>query len=507
MGYSLTDIYTGKVAMLIPSKRLALLFCLPFLALLGAGSSADLTGAASSQEEKPKSALPHTPLLQSDDPRSRGGVRAFTNGRPPSFLLYSPDGRFLVSDGTFGAYIWEARPGKGNQVLHRFSSGDHQLAATALSGDGNTVATLESNGDVRLWDSQTGYERKRVGWKQDAIGRDLKQADWNQETKALAISPDAKALALDRVGGLVLWDVAADTVVRNFQGPDRKLRLTSLLFSPDGTFLAASYDQGTAPGAVYVWEVKSGKTLLEQTAPLRVTGLAFSPDSTILGCSSASYLGVPLWRVRDKKLVMKLPECSQSLAFSPDGKYVVVFSAKKDVTARVWELRTGKVWCQLKDVGSGMGAIACSPDGRWVALGCQSPGLLVWDFSSPPNWRVGGGPKDLTKGDLESCWRDLAGEGGEVVYYAFSALLAVPEQAVPFFQVKLTKPGEASHLERLRLTRAVTLLEVIGTPEAERLLCDLAKRAQEEEVRLDATAAVQRMLGLRRARDKANTPR
>ena len=92
----------------------------------------------------------------------------------------------------------------------------------------------------------------------------------------------------------------------------------------------------------------------------------------------------PRWKVCGLgKSMMTLPGCGKctagkeiarmthddmvnSVAFSPDGKYVV--SGSDDDTARVWEAATGKEIARMThddDVNS----VAFSPDGKYVVSG------------------------------------------------------------------------------------------------------------------------------------------
>jgi hypothetical protein len=90
----------------------------------------------------------------------------------------------------------------------------------------------------------------------------------------------------------------------------------------------------------------------------------------------------------------------QSLAFSPDGKYLVV-GARSGRSAAVWDLTTGKLRFELpsreaegktEELSYHIGpvTVAWSPDGAMIATGCggylsekEGPGrILLWDAKS-----------------------------------------------------------------------------------------------------------------------------
>ena len=60
-----------------------------------------------------------------------------------------------------------------------------------------------------------------------------------------------------------------------------------------------------------------------------------------------------------------------SVAFSPDGKYVV--SGSYDNTARVWEAATGKEVARMTHDDS-VNSVAFSPDGKYVVSGSVMDG-------------------------------------------------------------------------------------------------------------------------------------
>ncbi len=67
-----------------------------------------------------------------------------------------------------------------------------------------------------------------------------------------------------------------------------------------------------------------------------------------------------------------------SISFSPDGKYII--TASEDMTAKLWEVSTGRAIRTFNNVGS---EVSYSPNGKYVAtIGSESHNAELWNVST-----------------------------------------------------------------------------------------------------------------------------
>jgi hypothetical protein len=248
----------------------------------------------------------------------------------------------------------------------------------AFAPDGRELAGLGADGKVRLWDCATGE------------GRLLHERSAGHAT-AFAFAPDGETVAVGCNPGLLLLD----------RGGRRRRLLTGstlyvfcLGYSPDGRFLAVGGYGGNGNRLFDLSRrAAAGAEWLPGRAAVR---LAFAPDGRHL---YAVDLAGALFRVplpagpevmfeagvlppQDENAAHYPP--AVALACSPDGRYVAAAAANAGRRRfHVYEPDTGRARALRPPPLGPVLALAFAPDGRSLACGGGWPGnARLWDVLS-----------------------------------------------------------------------------------------------------------------------------
>ncbi|MBI4601196.1 MAG: PQQ-binding-like beta-propeller repeat protein [Planctomycetes bacterium] len=262
----------------------------------------------------------------------------------------------VASGSGYDVVLWNLEDGR-KQVLRR-SGGD-----VALLEDGKVVSFTYSDGEVRVWDPNSGKELERV-----ALEPSFR---WKS---GIAFSPDGtRAAKTDNGGQVLLWDLSSGKLAARLEGSSG--RAGPVAFGPGGKLLAAAFN---GDRTIVIWDIAR----LEEVRRLRghsadVTSLAFSPEGKLLASGSLDAT-VRVWRVESGEAVPRLehPIPVASVAFSPDGSLLA--SGCRDGAIRFWDPASGEELGRFEGHAGEVARLAFSRDGRRLASGGGDRTLRLW---------------------------------------------------------------------------------------------------------------------------------
>ena len=244
------------------------------------------------------------------------------------------------------------------------------VLSVALSPDGRLLASGSSDGNIKVWDTKTGQERR--SFRAHAV-----------RVWGLSFSPDGKWLASS--GGdkdAKLWDTETWKEVHTFDSSAPSIY--DVVFSPDGRRLAL----GGLERTLQVWDAEFGRQEFRLEGHTKaVHCVAFSRDGKRLASASMDHT-VKVWDLTSGQLILNLIHNQGVLgvAFSPDGRSIASASGtwflSEDGEVTVWDATTGQARRSFRSHTGPAFWVAFSRDGRRLASGGANGVVSIWDLTT-----------------------------------------------------------------------------------------------------------------------------
>jgi WD40 repeat protein len=217
-----------------------------------------------------------------------------------------------------------------------------------------------------------------------SIGPAPTMAQSAPQIMSVAFNPTGTVIAVGGYRAVSLFDSASGLKIARLSG--HAGNVTSVQYSPNGKWLAASGGLPGRSGEVKLWDLsaRSNPTSRSLSGPSDVVQcIAFSPDGQQLAAASYDH-DITVWSLSkpgSKPRVLKDHiDSVYAVAFSPNGKLLA--SAGGDRTVKLWSAATGKRLYTLSESTAEVYALAFRPDGKQIAAGGADKQLRTWNIDT-----------------------------------------------------------------------------------------------------------------------------
>ncbi len=329
----------------------------------------------------------------------------------------SPDGqRIVVGHMASGAlHVFDTTTGR--QIAGHMSAHASPISALAFSSDGAKLATADTDGTIKIW-----QDAHKLTSKSAAL---MTLKGHQGAIPAVRFASDGKRLVtISEDKTARVWDLEnAGAAIRQLEGTSKDW-LFAARFSSDGHWIACA-----GGNRVRLWDAATGRLARELPAGdvSSFLSVAFSPtDSRLLaiGCGGQgddSY--VALWDMDAGTELVRLPGATDlpeipgdwgsrvvgALAFSPDGRYLAAGFGPRwwfnpggpPFPLKVWEVANRRPIRLDGHTGFCL-SLDFSRDGKLLASGSRDGTAILWSTATWKRSQTLQNPDNARRGMIES---------------------------------------------------------------------------------------------------------
>ncbi|KAG2344712.1 WD40 repeat-like protein [Suillus weaverae] len=273
----------------------------------------------------------------------------------------------------------------------------------SMPGRQQIIIYSQWDGSFRVWDLERGTQ----------VGE-----EWEDKRElgvsAIALSPGGKTLASGNWNGEVkLWNIDTGKVIKTLTGHTKGV--WSVCWSPNGERVVSGHDETIVEaedGAFRVWDVESGETILGPIKTGHLRAVCYSPDAKMIATAGNE---LKIWDANSGELLKTFEVLCGCLAWTSDGKTLFAGEAKIDTatwtvldvrenlvntillspnecilasisyfdnTAELWNLETNQPIGTPLHHQDYLNSTTFSADGKFLITSCQDNHIYTWDVSA-----------------------------------------------------------------------------------------------------------------------------
>ena len=293
-------------------------------------------------------------------------------------LNFSKDGKTLACSATSAKAwsrkieLWDVATKTLRTTLSKTKL-DSKFGQLAFSPDSKTVARANQNGEIQVWDVNTGEELSSFKTKH------------THGSTTLAFSSDSNILASGQGKTIKLWDTFNFTELSD--RIDTDTGFITMVLSPNGGTLTGVSDftlkikSGidsiieSVHGRLHVWETHTGNKLSEVPIESHKGDVPEHPGANFTGFSSIGMYGSTVFSKNGHMLATAINKRGDHMLLTnPNSEW-----ADNQFTVHLWAVPYEKSHATLKGHTKKINVLAFTPNGKMIASGSDDGTIRVWD--------------------------------------------------------------------------------------------------------------------------------